>query len=78
MGPYWMDKIYLNGSSQLLDLEGHPLDTRVNASRVKCYRPKKVRKDAHGYEESNVGTRSHILLEVKYYPAKVEIIVFLK
>ena len=48
MGPFRVDKIYSNGSLQLSDLEGYPMDTRVNGSRVKLYRPDDVREDAHG------------------------------
>ena len=48
MGPFRVDKIYGNGSLQLSDLGGNPLDTRVNGSRVKAYKQEDVREDAHG------------------------------
>lgn len=47
MGPYRMDKIYSNGLLQLSDLGQHPLDIRVNGSRVKLYRLEDVREDPH-------------------------------
>lgn len=37
MGPFRVDKIYSNGSLQLLDLGGNPSDTRVNRFCVKLY-----------------------------------------
>ena len=39
MGPYLVDKIFDNGSLQLKDFQGNPLDTKTNGSRVKLYRP---------------------------------------
>ena len=44
MGPFMVDQVFYNGSLQLKDLQGNPLDTKTNGSRVKLYRPKKVRK----------------------------------
>lgn len=52
MGPFVVTMVYANGSLQLEDLTGQPLDTRVNGSRVKLYIPAEefssVREDAHG------------------------------
>ena len=39
MGPYRVIKIFGNGSLQLEQLDGTPLDTRTNGSRVKLYNP---------------------------------------
>ena len=39
IGPYLVDKVFNNGSLQLKDLQGNPLDTKTNGSRVKLYRP---------------------------------------
>ena len=40
MGPYRVTTVYPNGSLQLEDIQGVWLDTRVNGSRVKKYKPK--------------------------------------
>ena len=42
MGPYKVEQIFKNGSLQLADLGGTPLETRVNGSRVKKYNPEEV------------------------------------
>lgn len=51
VGPFKVSKVYENGSLQLTDLQGRPLDTRTNGSRVKLYNPElddsDVREDAH-------------------------------
>ena len=51
-GPLKVSRVYSNGSLQLEDLEGRPLDTRTNGSRVKLYHTPdghdRVREDAHG------------------------------
>ena len=39
MGPYKITEVYPNGSLQLEDLQGVWLDTRINGSRVKAYKP---------------------------------------
>jgi len=39
MGPYRVTEVFGNGSLQLEDLQGNWLETRVNGSRVKQYRP---------------------------------------
>ena len=39
MGPYRVAQVFENGSLQLEDLQGNWLETRVNGSRVKEYRP---------------------------------------
>ena len=39
MGPFVVDQVCDNGSLQLKDLQGNPLDTKTNGSRVKLYRP---------------------------------------
>ena len=39
MGPYKVTEVYPNGSLQLEDLQGVWLDTRINGSRVKAYKP---------------------------------------
>lgn len=48
MGPFYVCKVYSNGSLQLADLGRNPQDTRVNGSRVNLYKPEGVCKDAHG------------------------------
>ena len=52
LGPYLVSMVYSNGSLQLEDLAGRPLDTRTNGSRVKRYYPGEdsasVSEDAHG------------------------------
>ena len=39
MGPYRVTEVYPNGSLNLEDLQGVWLDTRINGSRVKAYKP---------------------------------------
>ena len=37
LGPYKVTMIHKNGFVELEDLEGRPLETRVNGSRIKAY-----------------------------------------
>jgi hypothetical protein len=52
LGPFLVSMVYPNGSLQLEDLTGRPLDNRTNGSRVKRYYPgdqsTSVSEDAHG------------------------------
>ena len=48
MGPYKVTNIYSNGSLQLEDLQGFWLDTKVNGSRVKKYKPKSRTEEESG------------------------------
>ena len=50
MGPYKVTTIYPNGSLQLEDLQGVWLDTRVNGSRVKTYKPESLTEEESGQE----------------------------
>ena len=50
MGPYRVTAEYPNGSLQLEDLQGVWLDTRVNGSRVKKYKPESSTEDESGQE----------------------------
>ena len=57
MQPYRVTEVYPNGPLQLEDLQGVWLDTRINGSRIKAYKPKSsteesgqewyVRRDSH-------------------------------
>ena len=46
MGPYKVTEVYLNASLQLEDLQGVWLDTRINGSRVKAYKPESPTKES--------------------------------
>ena len=48
MGPYKVRTVYPNGSLQLEDLQGVWLDTRVNESRVKNYKPESLMEEESG------------------------------
>ena len=48
MGPYRVMTVYPNGSLQLEDLQGLWLDTRVNGSRIKKYKPQSLTKEESG------------------------------
>ena len=37
LGPYLVTKVYENGSLEMSTLDGEPLPTRVNGSRVRKY-----------------------------------------
>ena len=50
MGPYKVTIVYPNGSLQLEDLQGVWLDTRVNGSRVKKYKPESLTEEESGQE----------------------------
>ena len=50
MEPYRVTTVYTNGSLQLEDLQGIWLDTRVNGSRVKRYKPESSTEDESGQE----------------------------
>ena len=58
MGPYRVAELFENGSLQLEDLQGNWLETRVNGSRVKQYRPEvstEEKEDTPSGEESTPG-----------------------
>ena len=48
MGPYKVTTVYPNGSLQLEDPQGVWLDTRVNGSRVKKYKPESLTEEESG------------------------------
>ena len=50
MGPYRVTTVYQNGSLQLEHLQGVWLDTRVNRSRVKKYKPESLTEEESGQE----------------------------
>ena len=50
MGPYKVTKIYPNGSLQLKDLQGIWLDTKINGSKVKKYKPESLMEEESGQE----------------------------
>ena len=48
MGPYRVTYIFQNGSLQLEDLQGNWLDTQVNGSKIKQYKPQSSSDDRSG------------------------------
>ena len=50
MGPYKVTTVYPNRSFQLEDLQGVWLETRVNGSRVKKYKPESPTEEESGQE----------------------------